>query len=226
MKRNSGTIAAAIVGLAVLVGMATPAGALGADGHPRLWKACLTGSSAGQCVAPLGMATDEATGNLYVADRFNQRIDELSPWGEFVKAWGWGVRTGAAELQTCTRTTGCLEGSEGSGDGQLEERLGVAVDSHGDVFVTNVSNHRVQKFDPDGGPGGDAKFLLMFGGEVNQSKKERTRHVRSRTQPLHRDLDRRVSGGHDRDGRGRVRAMARGRKLHRCRPQRRRLRRR
>ena len=170
MKRISGTIAVALVGLVVLVGMAAPAGAFGADGPPRLWKACLTGSSAGQCTVPGGIATDEATGHMFVADRPNARIDEFTIWGEFVKAWGWGVRTGAAELQTCTTTSGCLEGLEGGGVGQLERLLGVAVDSHGDVYVTNAFSYRVQKFDPDGGPGGSAKFLLTFGGKVNQTK--------------------------------------------------------
>ena len=79
--------------------------------------------------------------------------------GRVRKSLGLGCAHRGGELQTCTTTSGCLEGSEGSGDGQLEERLGVAVDSHGDVFVTNRASHRVQKFDPDGGPGGDAKFL-------------------------------------------------------------------
>ena len=50
--------------------------------------------------------------------------------------------------------------------------MGLAVDSQGDVYVTGLFSARVQKFDPDGGPGGEAKFLLTFGGEVNKTKSE------------------------------------------------------
>ncbi|HWI96505.1 MAG TPA: hypothetical protein VNS60_10615, partial [Solirubrobacterales bacterium] len=82
------------------------------------------------------------------------------------------VRTGDPELQTCTTQTGCQEGLEGVGTGQLESRMGLAVDSQGDVYVTGLFSARVQKFDPDGGPGGEAKFLLTFGGEVNKTKSE------------------------------------------------------
>ncbi|HMJ71941.1 MAG TPA: NHL repeat-containing protein, partial [Solirubrobacterales bacterium] len=148
-----------------------PAGA-SAAAPDTLWDACPTGSGAGECILPGGVVTDEATGDVFVADLTNRRIDEFSIWGVFVKAWGWGVRSGASELQTCTTQTGCREGLEGGGDGQLDGLLGVAVDSEGDVYVTGWNTARVQKFDPDGGPGGEAEFLLTFGGEVNKTKSE------------------------------------------------------
>ena len=134
------------------------------------------GEGAGQCRNPAGIATNSSTGNIYVVDSGNNRINEFTVWGVFVKAWGWGVRDGESELQTCTTETGCRDGLEGSGAGQVgtktTEVRSVAVDSHGDVYIyeslrctggcVTPSNNRVQKFDAEG------NFLLMFGGGVDE----------------------------------------------------------
>jgi hypothetical protein len=47
------------------------------------------------------IATDAATGHIYVAGCCdNNRVTEFTPWGEFVKAFGWDVALGAVnELQ-------------------------------------------------------------------------------------------------------------------------------
>ncbi|MGC1167066.1 MAG: hypothetical protein WA862_13265 [Solirubrobacterales bacterium] len=85
-------------------------------------------------------------------------------------AFGWGVRDGSQELQTCTAGTGCQQGLTGSGPGQfgavpftsgLVGPSGIAVDSAGDIYVMDLGNFRVQKFDSEG------NFLLAFGGKVN-----------------------------------------------------------
>ena len=124
-----------------------------------------SGSGAGEVSDPFGVAADPVSGDVYVADRENERVDEFTAWGEFVKAFGWGVDAAKPEekLQVCTIQTGCLAGSEGSGSGQFSHPGGVAVDGSGDVYVVDVDNHRVEKFDSSG------SFLLMFGGEVNAS---------------------------------------------------------
>ncbi len=123
------------------------------------------GSRAGQISDPRGIAVNQASGDVYVADHGNRRIDKFGPEGEFLLAWGWGVADGGSEaFQTCTAT--CFAGIAGSGAGQFLGEggvEGVAVDSsllspsYGDVYAVDPGNARVQKFSPEG------EFKLMFG---------------------------------------------------------------
>ncbi|MBI4378159.1 MAG: SBBP repeat-containing protein [Nitrospinae bacterium] len=39
-------------------------------------------------------------------------------------------------------------GSSGTGDGQFNHPVGIAVDSSGNVYVADEYNHRIQKFSP------------------------------------------------------------------------------
>ncbi len=171
-RRGTRSLVLAIGLLAALALGALPAAA-SAEAPPTLWTSCPTGGGAGQCLIPRGIAVDSSSGHVYVADSGNNRIVELDAWGEFVKAWGWGVKDGSPELQTCTTATGCQAGSAGGGAGQLNGPQGVSVDAAGDIYVVDRENQRVEKFDPSAGPGEDeAKFLLTFGGEVNKTKVE------------------------------------------------------
>ncbi len=122
------------------------------------------GAGAGRIDTPEGIAADpNLPGHVYIADRGNARIDEFTPWGEFVKAWGWGVRNGEAKFENCSAETGCQKGLEGAGNGQFARPEAIAVDGAGDVYVIEAQNHRVQKFDPTAGAGEEAAFLLAFG---------------------------------------------------------------
>jgi hypothetical protein len=119
------------------------------------------GEGAGQFGYPWGIAVSQASGDVYVTDFQNGRVDEFEASGGFVRAWGWGVLNGAQELQTCTTT--CQKGLEGTGPGELSYYImGVAVDndplssSYGDVYVWDPSHQRVEKYDASGG------FLLEF----------------------------------------------------------------
>jgi len=49
-------------------------------------------------------------------------------------------------------------GTSGSGPGEFQEPMGVAVDAQGDIYVADSRNRRVQKFSARG------KFLAEFGG--------------------------------------------------------------
>jgi hypothetical protein len=124
------------------------------------------GSSAGRLSIPLGITASQALpGDLYVADgEGNDRLDQFSPFGEFIRAWGWGVESGDPEFQKCTTSSGCRGGVAGGGAGQFNGPQAVAVDSNGDVYVAEGANHRVQKFDAEG------NFILTFGADVNATK--------------------------------------------------------
>jgi hypothetical protein len=74
--------------------------------------------------------------------------------------------SGGAGLESCTAESGCKVGLEGGGVGELREARGIAVDAAGDIYLKEIGNFRVQKFDSAG------RFILMFGGEVNKTKVE------------------------------------------------------
>jgi hypothetical protein len=153
---------AALASIACCCAWAVPAGALPASFGSE-------GARAGQISGiPGGIAVEQATGDVWVADKGNARVEKFGPEGEFLFAFGWGVADGETEaFQTCTTT--CFAGFEGSGAGEFFGSEGgpegIAVDndlfglSHGDVYVVDPRNHRVQKFGPNG------EFLLMFGVE-------------------------------------------------------------
>ncbi len=152
----------------LLVGLALslwPSAASAAPDPSLFWRVPEDGNSgpsAGQLESPSGIAVDPATGNSFVMDQSNQRVDEFDPWGQFLRAWGWGVRNGASEFQICTAETGCQEGIGGAGPGQFDRKLGgggIAVGPEGSVYVGDPDNYRVEKFDSSG------SFLLEFGEE-------------------------------------------------------------
>ena len=123
-----------------LLAAVVPQAAAAAEPPGTLWQSC-EGSyfteGAGQCRIPIGVAADPNTGRLYVADQNNQRVVELTAWGEFVRAWGWGVDDGSPELQVCTAASGCQAGLPGTGAGQLSGPRGITIDSAGNVYVVD-----------------------------------------------------------------------------------------
>jgi outer membrane protein OmpA-like peptidoglycan-associated protein len=144
-----------------------------ADGA-RQFETCTTtcqtgigGSGAGQFYTPTGVATDPS-GDVYVADEGNNRIDEFSAAGAFIMAYGWGVADGASRFETCTTTceAGIGGGPEGDGDGAggagaLFLPWGVATDSSGDVYVADLGNERIDEFSAAGA------FIAAYGWGVS-----------------------------------------------------------
>src|SRR5215470_17817954 len=49
------------------------------------------GSGVGQFQTPVGVAVAPTSGNVFVADSGNARVQKFDPNGNFVSAWGWGV---------------------------------------------------------------------------------------------------------------------------------------
>ena len=120
------------------------------------------GTGAGQFNTPRGVAANGSTGHLYVVDSSNHRVQEFDAFGTFVRAWGYGVQTGAAAFEICNAPAPCLAGISGPGAGQLANPQGIAVDQDsGAVYVTNQNNRRIEKFDSSG------NFLFAFGWGVD-----------------------------------------------------------
>ena len=117
----------------------------------------IPGGGAGQLHNPFGIATD-SSGDVYVADN-NERIDEFSAAGAFIKAYGWGVSDGQDQFETCTST--CQAGIAGGGAGEFEGPTGIATDSAGDVYVADFGNQRIDEFSAS------ASFIQAYGWGVS-----------------------------------------------------------
>jgi tripartite motif-containing protein 71 len=100
------------------------------------------GIANGQFQTPFAVAAD-AAGNIYVADLGNQRLQKFS---------GAGVALSDAPPAFLLKW-----GSSGSGNGQFNPSFSVATDVHGNVYVADTNNHRIQKFNSTGG------YLAQFG---------------------------------------------------------------
>ncbi|MXZ34666.1 MAG: hypothetical protein F4Z21_05275, partial [Acidobacteria bacterium] len=86
--------------------------------------------------APFGLATDNA-GNLFIADYWNHRIRRVDPTGTISTIAGTGER-----------------GHSGDGGPAVAARLnspdGIVVDSAGNLFIADSSNHRIRRVGPLG----------------------------------------------------------------------------
>jgi hypothetical protein len=118
------------------------------DWPPRFistWGA--TGTGEGEFDRPGSVAVD-SSGNVYVGDVFNYRVQKSDRTGSFIRTWGWGVQDGTATFQNCV--SGCQQGLSGSGNGQFLGGVKVAVDSSDVIYATDSSNGRIQRFSSNG----------------------------------------------------------------------------
>jgi DNA-binding beta-propeller fold protein YncE len=74
--------------------------------------------------------TVDADGNIYVADRLNNRIQKFDQWGTFLAAFGGEPDRDAV------------------GHGQFYTPSGIAVDGEGNIYVLDA--HFIQKLDAEG----------------------------------------------------------------------------
>lgn len=85
------------------------------------------GSGAGQFSQPVGVALD-ASGNVYVTDSYNHRIEVFAPDGDYRSQWG----------------------SYGAGAGQLSYPSRIAIGPDGLAYVLDSGNTRVEVFTTSG----------------------------------------------------------------------------
>jgi tripartite motif-containing protein 71 len=114
------------------------------------------------------------TGEVYVADTDNGRIQRFSSSGAYELQWGGFPGAGVPDFpaglavdssnnvyMTKKSTDQILKfdvsgnllqefGGSGNGDGQLNDPGGIAIDAAGNVFVLDTGNTRIQKFDATG----------------------------------------------------------------------------
>lgn len=159
MKRQAKALSAVALSLfALLLLAAVPAQAtksvvdvLGAAPTGEGGTRCQA-SDPNNCFArPQGIAINQTTGDLYVADYANQRVVRLDENGEFERAWGWDVDADdpGTGFEICVAPANCKNGVGGDGTGQLDIPTGIAVDqSTGDVYV--LGRGMDEKFDLDG----------------------------------------------------------------------------
>ncbi|HET7120423.1 MAG TPA: hypothetical protein VFI17_04125, partial [Solirubrobacterales bacterium] len=163
--RVGGAISVVVACCVVLISSSAPAAAQAPAKLTRFPEDGVVGTEAGHLEFPLAIATNNANGHVYVGEGGN-RISEFTGWGEFVKAWGWGVRDGSPEPQVCGEGESpphCQEGLEGSAAGQMSAPNGIAIAPDGSIYALERPNRRVQKFSPAG------EFELMFGGDVDKT---------------------------------------------------------
>ncbi|HEX4114354.1 MAG TPA: RHS repeat-associated core domain-containing protein [Solirubrobacteraceae bacterium] len=98
-------------------------------------RAGLMGSKASEFWEPDGIAID-SSGNLWVVDEVNDRLEEINETGEYINEYG----------------------SKGTGNGQLSEPVAIAYDK-GNLYVTEAINDRVQEFSTEG------VYVSKFGSE-------------------------------------------------------------
>jgi sugar lactone lactonase YvrE len=109
----------------------SPAGVvstLAGDGHSGFTDAA---GALAEFNTPGGVAVD-ASGNVYVADTYNQAIRRISPAGIVRTLAGGG-------------TIGFKDGK--AGVAEFNEPIGVAVDASGNIYVTDNGDHRIRKLE-------------------------------------------------------------------------------
>jgi DNA-binding beta-propeller fold protein YncE len=97
-------------------------------GFPAFLRQWGSGGAAPGAFHSLDQVVIDARGQVYVADRQNNRIEKFDHLGHLIT----------------------IIGTQGSAPGQFQGPRGVAVDGLGDLYVADSGNNRIQKFDPRG----------------------------------------------------------------------------
>ncbi|MQF69882.1 hypothetical protein FIM12_06080 [SAR202 cluster bacterium AD-804-J14_MRT_500m] len=121
------------------------------------------GTHPGQFKLPHGICIDSQD-RIFVADRENNRIQAFDEEGDFLKEWAGLLRPADVDVDTngnlhiaeldgrvsvlsYTGEVLARWGEKGNGADQFAAPHGICVDSHGDVYVTEVGDvGRIQKF--------------------------------------------------------------------------------
>ena len=143
-----------------------------------------SGGKEGQFSNPWGVAVHYQTGNIFVADWSNSRVQVFDKDGKY--SYKFGDRDGADKMKSphsiafsqnkvfvSQYNGGCLSvhdlngtflkqiGTPGNGEGQFNSPRGITInESNGDIFVCDCKNNRIQIFSKD------FLFKSQFGKEI------------------------------------------------------------
>ena len=165
--RRSSTVVALVALL--LVGALASTASAAPKSLLRTIGSDVEGAEGGLFTLPRGVAVNQSTGDLYVADGSNHRIQQFSASGDFIRAWGYDVIDGVkfpgapnnngTGFEICDTTAPtpntagqCKKGADfGGGPGQIGIPMGIAIDqTNGYLYVTGNANRRVDVFAPNG----------------------------------------------------------------------------
>lgn len=124
------------------------------------------GTGDGQFSLPMSIAVD-STNNVYVLDATQKNVQKFTSNGAFIAKWGgityspYGITIDEANNVYVTDYYRVIKfdasgnqlltwGTGGSGDGQFGVAYGIAADKNGHIYVADVNNSRIQKFDTNG----------------------------------------------------------------------------
>ncbi len=109
------------------------------------------------------LAVDQETGDVFVADAGNHRVNVYDGTGTFLRSFGFDVVESGPDdagsgYEICAAGSGdvCKGGLPGSGTGQISSAGHIAVSqpdgdpTSGSVFLADKGNHRVDAYDLDG----------------------------------------------------------------------------
>ena len=122
-------------------------------------RAATSSTAAGAFYAPMGIDID-SSGNVYVADWWNNRISVFKPDGTFIHTFGKGVSPLGGDI--CTAVSGCRAGVGDGSAGAVYNPTGIEIDPDGKIYISSP-NHRIDVFYETGA------FIRAFGEEVNPS---------------------------------------------------------
>jgi DNA-binding beta-propeller fold protein YncE len=106
---------------------------------------CQKGASnfeAGSLPDPTGIVSTQNK-EIYVADGQANRVSKFDPNGNFIRAWGMGVKDGSPKLQICAAT--CRKGAQGTAAGAINAPTSLTIGPNGSLVLTETQG----KLGPD-----------------------------------------------------------------------------